>query len=76
MADRYSSGRPFELYGKKHKETGQTIYEIPRFVLEDLVKCKKELRKEQKLQWWHTHKGSKRENRKSVKKIRKKSSVE
>ena len=71
-ADRYGSGRPFELRGKKHKETDQTIYNIPRFVLEALVKCKKELRKEQKLKWWHTHKSDKKQNRKIRQKISKK----
>jgi hypothetical protein len=78
MGDRYGGGRSLEgrIEGRKHKETGQTIYKIPKFVLEAVVECKKELRREQKLKWWHSPKSRKKRGEKSVKKILKKSSVE
>jgi hypothetical protein len=59
MATRYGNARPFVILGKKHKETGEEIYKIPRFVLDKVVECKKELRREQKLKYWHTRKGGK-----------------
>ena len=67
MANRYGSGRPLVTLGKRNKETGQEIYHIPRFVLEKLVECKKELRKEQKRKYWHTRKSGKKQGKKSVK---------
>jgi len=68
MANRYGSGRPFVILGKKHKRTGQELYHIPRFVLEKLVECKKELRKDQKRTYWHTRKSRKKAVNKAVKK--------